>query len=201
MGEKIAGNEKLSGAMIAEMGMEGVNPIGEATIAALFGGMASTASGGDFAEGALTAMVVYLYNDAMADYQQRNSTVTYKNGHKYYRLTQQRARELRTQKIVAASMRRRSQHKISYEKAYERVLDLERMNEKSGDVVGLGLSVASTVSPPGMAVRFGIAAIGVDALQNDRTGLALGVGAMSLSKYHWLPTTLDLAYGVYQVIK
>ncbi len=34
-----------------------------ATIAALFGGMASAASGGDFAEGALTAMVVYLYNE------------------------------------------------------------------------------------------------------------------------------------------
>ncbi len=57
---------KLSGAMIAGMGLQGANPIGEATIAALFGGMASAASGGDFAEGALTAMVVYLYNEVSA---------------------------------------------------------------------------------------------------------------------------------------
>ncbi len=53
--------------MIAGMGLQGANPIGEATIAALFGGMASAASGGDFAEGALTAMVVYLYNEAWSD--------------------------------------------------------------------------------------------------------------------------------------
>ena len=49
---------KLSGVMIAGMEMRGANPMGEATIAALFGGMASAASGGDFAEGALTAMVM-----------------------------------------------------------------------------------------------------------------------------------------------
>jgi hypothetical protein len=146
-------------------------------------------------------MVVYLYNE-MAEYRLQNSRYFYYNGHKYYRATQQNMRERMAEAITAQSQRRHAKIKASYEKAYKRALDIERMNDKTADGVGLALSVASTQSPHVKAARFffAAAAMGVDGLQGDAVGFTIG-GAAMVERLKPYGTILDLTYGVWQVMK
>ena len=68
---------------------------------------------------------------------------------------------------------------------------METLNGKVLDGVGLGLSVAATVSPQGLAI---------DVIQGDPYGAGIGAGAIL---FHQSPVAagLDISYGIWQVIK
>ncbi len=65
---------KISGSLTKSL-FAGASPeamtFGGGAIATIMGGIAAEATGGDFAEGALTAMVVFLYNE-IGDYRLEN---------------------------------------------------------------------------------------------------------------------------------
>jgi hypothetical protein len=110
-------------------------------------------------------------------------------------------RERRAEAITAQSQRRHAKIKASYEKAYKRALDIERMNDKTADGVGLALSVASVLSPHAKAAGFfAAAAMEVDGLQGDAVGFTIG-GAAMVERLKPYGTILDLTYGVWQVMK
>jgi len=73
---------KVTGAVINNMDLALEDSFTKATIAALIGGIAAQASGGDFVEGAMTAMVVYLWNDGIIEKTQKftRETGLYKFG-------------------------------------------------------------------------------------------------------------------------
>jgi len=56
---------KISSATINETQLSQADPFVKMSVTAILSGMASKASGGDFVQGALSAMVVWLYNDFM----------------------------------------------------------------------------------------------------------------------------------------
>jgi RHS repeat-associated protein len=87
---------------------------------------------------------------------------------------------------------------MTREQATARVDSINAMNGKILDVVGLGLSVGSAFSPPGLALRLGIAAICIDIGQADITGT--GIGAAALTK-NPAASAIDIGYGVWQVVK
>ena len=88
---------------------------------------------------------------------------------------------------------------MTREQATARVDSIDAMNGKVWDAVGLGLSVGASINPFGLGARMGVAAICVDVAQGDTNGTIIGVAA-AFSK-HPITDTIDIGYGIWQVVK
>ena len=151
-------------------------------IMAVVGGTAAVIGGGKFANGALAGAFMHMFNAEFKDYPKKFLKVTNSDSIKYYMqrygIGRADAEALRSWKIA---------------------LDKQQMN-KAMDVLGLGLSVGATVSPPAIALRLGLAALGVDLVQKDLVGAGIGSTAIVFHKSTAVATA-DIGYGIWQVIK
>ncbi|MCF6245636.1 MAG: RHS repeat-associated core domain-containing protein, partial [Sulfurovum sp.] len=111
-------------------------------------------------------------------------------------------RENRIQKMLERSQRGvdagRGIPLMTREQASARVDNIDAMNGKVGDVVGLGLSTASLFNPMGLGVRLGIAALCIDVAQEDEMGILTGGAATIVN--HPVTKTADIAYGIWAVV-
>jgi len=169
-----------------------IGTIIKVTMTAIAGGTASALGGGKFANGAMSTAFIMLFNefgDKMIDGLNLEES----------------SRKNRALAIQSKSQRGaiRGLSPLSYNKAYNRMLRIEGMNDtiqsKSLDIIGLGLSVGASFAPPALAWRLGLTAIGVDAIQGDPIGMFIGYRALIVANF--ARKTLDLTYGIWQVIK
>ncbi|MCF6245634.1 MAG: RHS repeat-associated core domain-containing protein [Sulfurovum sp.] len=127
---------------------------------------------------------------------------TYPDKNDLMAVDSKKLRENRIQKMLERSQRGvdagRGIPLMTREQASARVDNIDAMNGKVGDVVGLGLSVGAAFSPPGLAVRLGIAAVCIDIGQEDMTGTSIGVAALTKNP---TASAIDIGYGVWQVVK
>ena len=159
---------------------------GRTVIMAIVGGTASRLGGGKFANGAVSAAFVHMYN-AM-------SHPTYPSKENFIEgFTKDVSRAFRALSLMVRSQgfEARGLPSLSYSQAYDIVLAQEKIGGKVGDIIGFGLSVGSAINPAGLGVRMGIFALGIDVVQGDIAGGIFGFGAM-FSNY---AVPIDLAYG------
>ena len=63
----------------------------------------------------------------------------------------------------------------------------------------MGLSVASTISPPALAARLGWLALSIDVVQGDGGGIGTGLASIISDKSYI--KAVDIGYGIFQVVK
>ena len=159
----------------------------------MVGGTASAIGGGKFANGAVSSAMVYLFNDSA-------SKGTYPSKDEMIKVDLKQLRAMRVLSVMERSQRfsLRGLSPLSWTEASAVVAHMEATNGKILDTIGLGLSVGSAISPQGRAIKFGGMAIGIDIMQTDMNGTAIGVGALYKNS---ITSSIDIGYGVWQVIK
>ncbi len=169
--------------------------VGRTSIMAIIGGTFAKLGGGKFANGALSAAFVHLFNGEAIKFIKALSAE---------QMRKRRALEIVARVDRAIAIGRLSPNfRLSYNDAYARVLRVEQYNQffvdKSLDILGLGLSVGAILSPPALATRLGLMALGIDIYQGDGGGIATGL--TSMAKSNSVTKAIDIGYGIYQVVK
>jgi len=104
-------------------------PFVKMSINVILSGAISKASGGDFYQGAMSALVVYLYNDF--------KTWSYKQVKYIKALDKEGLRQTMANRMTERSLRVntiRGIKSLTYKEAYQRVLEIERTNKIIGSV-------------------------------------------------------------------
>jgi len=169
--------------------LDNVDTITKTIMVAVAGGIASMLGGGKFANGAMSAAFIFMFNE-MAGYPKKFLTVT---------------KEYMKNQSVKFYMQRYGISRTDAEalRSWRIELDRQHMN-KTMDVAGLGLSVASSISPPAVAIRLGLVALGIDFIQYDKGGVVTGTIALPhyASPYlNYGTATLDIGYSIFQVFR
>jgi len=193
--------------------------IGSTTIVAIFGGLASDATGGDFYEGAMSAAFVHLYNDL-------SKPITDKYGQTNYNRSEKLKpnRKYNSTLNIDESKRVYGKNGSWYQRyrddgtamsGWGGQVDFQYYNGRSpaerfvyggakfaqimirdhGDGLGLTLSVGAAVTSGGTSIFLGISAIGIDMLQQDPWGTGIGVGSIFMKSL----APVDIVYGIGQL--
>ena len=201
---------KASDGIIDSKTLKNADPFTKASISALIGGIASKAAGGDFVEGAMSAMVVYLWNKSWSYKDLKGQAFKSKN----IGLCKENSKLISNKEILYGDPNEYKEgyyiigksgyyHKVSKDGSFVYINPnltkpfVESM-EGLGDKAGLALSVASAVSPQGMAWRFGAMALAIDIAQGDDIGMITGVASFADKP---ILQAIDIGYSIYQVVK
>ena len=172
-------------------------------MAAIAGGTASVIGGGKFANGAMSGAFIMLFNELANTYPSRDKMKSLSlSGWKYGK------NGLYRTWIVNGVDTGNSQYapfeyyngKSPSEKFANGVgqgaINTVRFVGAHPDAFGLGLSVISALGTGGLANMAGVAAIGIDAWQEDPVGLGIGFAALTDNPK---AIAVDIVYGTIQI--
>ena len=192
--------------------------IGSTTIVAVFGGLASDATGGDFYEGAMSAAFVHLYNDLSARTKQNASNrarEAYLQKQANLRAKQKRENNKPLVFTIGLDNLNNKDRAIWEQRMLVNTLQMQHMKAHNAhctcgptsDQMGLVLSVGAAVFEGPVGIGMGLGAIALDVYQGDDVGRNIGIAAFASDVFFenkYIQTGalgVDIAYGVWQVVK